>query len=1147
MRQEISLFLGNQEIEFNQPPALLYNYTENDLRNPAVVKNSYSKTLTIEGTPNNNRIFGHFWNLERIQDYGTGSYTGSYFNPLQKADFQLFLNGEIYESGYFRLDEVRKTGNNIEYDITLFGGLGSFFYNLTYSHYDNEIEGPDKLSLKDLVYYDPYGGNPDYAEKLDFVINKETLNLAWDTICNELGAPSDPRFRIINFAPCYNGLPKDFDANKVLINYAHLERPDHVYDTGLGAYFPSKKVDDSKVYTTFPPMEETPDLLVETYGYALGEAPEELTEWEAGNDLRSYLQRPVLRVKALIDACCNPANNLGYKVELDPTFFRDDNPYYERAWLTMPMLPSLDFKKTQKTNVSGASLSPILPVYGRYSLDTPSIPLAQYTNAEIGLVIKFNPTGTIPAGTTHLDTNFYEYYHKNFLTEPREWHDNGVILAQAIAYNQANEAVGYSDLYYLTSKAPSDSTFFDPDYSNFKVCWENDFRADYEDYIFPTGGKWYVPVPRVQVVKGRFEKVDGEWLWCDYDHNPQALGFKFNGLTEGFDHLELKICPLTRHGEDYLKRRPHSSQSGTAITYRRLAYLYNPSYVTKKGKPDPGYDSRYDGYFSYDLDSVKLVSEKIDGFFSGTEITSDVLLSTDKTPCDYLLSYCKQFGLYFYKDPNEHADDESTYPKGVIHILTRNSFYDTENIVDLEKLIDRSKPMKITPQIPATKWYDFGLELNESEASTDYQNTYNVPFGTQRVNTGYNFNSEKTDVFKDNAFKGGIDVLEKNKYYYYPDWNYYLSGTSDRNVHYGLPTYAYNGLKVTLYRQEDGKLATLDVDMAPEELPTARPYRNTVNLRGYDLFEKPQFYTSGHEAGDGDGVLLFLDYASPESGDLVYGKIPFWLTDDLDEMNTLNGGKPCWIMTAREHDTDGNQIAIRRNVIPHFSRYMTRNGRIIHTWDMGKTESLYVPDYTPTEGMTIYERMWKDFTGDMYNVNTKLLKCYCLIESRPNPEWLRRFYWFDNSIWRLNSITDWNVSSYDTTAMEFIKVMDLNDYTTLTIHEAGDCHVAFDQNRIINVGGTVTGYAYAQDLGIIWLADTYTVVYDDGTREEYSTSNVEFEQPASDDPLCGYGKAKFTFEVPANTTGKRRTFYLGVNEDAMNGATAKPAVLTQGI
>lgn len=57
MRQYIELYIDNQLVEFREVPRILLTYTHNELHNPTVVKNTFSKTLTIDGTPNNNKIF----------------------------------------------------------------------------------------------------------------------------------------------------------------------------------------------------------------------------------------------------------------------------------------------------------------------------------------------------------------------------------------------------------------------------------------------------------------------------------------------------------------------------------------------------------------------------------------------------------------------------------------------------------------------------------------------------------------------------------------------------------------------------------------------------------------------------------------------------------------------------------------------------------------------------------------------------------------------------------------------------------------------------------------------------------------------------------------------------------------------------------
>ena len=205
MRNDVRLFINEQEIEFSKDPQILFNYKETELHNPTVVRNSFTKQITVEGTPGNNDIFGHIWDLTRIQ--------GDNFNPIRKTDFQLFVNGELYQKGYVKLDKVTRTNNTTEYSLTLYGNLGSFFYNLTY---DQDDASNAKKTLASLNY----STNDQLEPDLEFTINKDTVKEAWDSLTGEIGRID--KWDIINFIPALNGIPEDFDASKVLINFNEL-------------------------------------------------------------------------------------------------------------------------------------------------------------------------------------------------------------------------------------------------------------------------------------------------------------------------------------------------------------------------------------------------------------------------------------------------------------------------------------------------------------------------------------------------------------------------------------------------------------------------------------------------------------------------------------------------------------------------------------------------------------------------------------------------------------------------------------------------------------------------------------------------------------------------------------------------------------
>lgn len=1077
MRQELNLFIGDREVEFNQPPEIMYNYTQTEATNPTVVKNSYSKTITIEGTSQNNDIFGHIWNLERVQYYGVGVYTGADFNPLQKADFTLYLNGEIYEEGYCRLDEVRKEGNNIEYDITLYGGLGSFFYNLTYSHNEaGEVEGPDKLTLADLDYSCEEEG--DISPDLSFKIDKDTVWDAWQTVVGgngdiaaysedevkeKGGRPNaflyDNKWKIINFAPCYNGIPENLDAAKVLINK----------DGFADEHIPASITENEETYTN-------------VNGYLLAETNEEMTEWET-RDLRSYLQRPVINMRRLILACCNPDNNGGYTVDLDSHFFNLDNPYWQDSWMTLPLLENTTSYTKSETTITQGTLEKAENYL--YNIKATGISTyATYNSLDLELKVTLTPDDTTNP-FYYLSSHVSGKYLFPGLSYIRYYNKRSSIIVQMVAFDGAGGIVAVSNAYELTTGFPTRTGV---------AIWGNnttDFATD------------EIPVPKYQVLNGSFmQNDDGVYVWS-MGMKEKPLKFSF-GAIENASRIALKIMTPECETWRYYTQLISDSYS---------AWNKNASVLSVYTK---AFDNLDDGVkldkarglnlhtatVNYEITDISMSVSDYSSVISGTYISKDALLSTDKTPCDYLLSYCKMFGLYFYKEPDNK----------VIHIMDRNTFYDTTDVVDLSKLIDRGKAMKITPQSPASKWYTFAQESTESEANTDYNATYGYDYGLQRINTGYNFDAESTELLKDNAFKSGVQVLEQSKNYL-------------KNI-INEPFYLFNGCKVTYFKPSSDGFDTaekeMDIHAFSEEWLKTLYFHANDKLKRYDLFSKPQFHKADNAATDGDGVLLFFSVQQDTS---YNPDITYWITDDVEDMMELNDGTPCWLLTSQvtnpnKKDAEGNavKIAYPINSLPMFSRnvvYGGISGTITHSWDFGNPQETFVPELKTSREQGIYHKYWKGYINDMYSVNTRVLTCYVLLENRPNPDWLRRFYWFDNAIWRLNKIVDWNVSSYDTTQMEFIKVQDLNNYKVAKIEPTGDWYIKLNASTIGAEGGTITGVVYYQS-GLNWAwSDYLSYESEDGTVKG-SVLPCDIINPCTSTT----GTVNITITVPANTTGK---------------------------
>lgn len=1046
MYNDIRLFIGGRQVEFSDPPQILYNYSVTDFTNPTVVKNGYSKTITVEGTPDNNDLFGHIWRLDRTT-------TENNFNPIRKAPFELFVNGEKYESGYVRLNNIKKTGNIIEYEITLFGGLGSLFFALSYAGEDTNR----KLTLADLKYNMVWDGI-ESEPNLDFTINKDTVNTAWATLAENRSLIANTTWDVLNFAVTSEGIPSDFDAEKVLVN-------------SRGTDF----VKEKDGYKTFI------NDYVSNNGFFLGEANQELT-MDNTFDLRSYLLRPVVKVYRVLQAIRNPDINGGFELDFDYHFFNSDNPYYVDGWMTLKNLRELDIEKQDETTITGATFTPNSnnKVYTlNYNKPAGSTP----TGLHLETQMVFNPS------TTTSVSNLYTYRkYENptlgkalFGSKIKEQEVSSAVFIQAFAYNERREVVAQSKAYCCASY----QFLAGPD------------KLKFQDYYNKKGQK-------VEFVSGKFHRVNGGYVFTDFNNNAINFSFDLDGME--FNTVEIEVQRMWSIAD---------------ITNALLANWYKgaqtdvdvlQSYTAMTITGSTGIDSptamalgRVNGQVGFVANNVEIKS-RIDGkSFSGTKITKDKLLATDYTPADFLLSFCKLFGLYFFKDPLEESSDPIRYPNGVIHICDRDTFY-TDEFVNLHSYIDRGKDINIVPTVAENKWYEFGLEGIGSEAQEKYLSSYGYPYGHQLINTSMNFNNDTSQLYDGNVFKSGVMVWEKNKFFNY-------SST--------VPAYMRYKFNYQLYSGSTSEIKTLDMTYPSTILPAVAI--NADGLDYYDSIPKLQVHKDDLESNDGSNVLLFFNgfnNTMTEDRQIVW----YYLTDDLDEMADLNDGNPCWLFTLPTMETDalGRRIAIKRQSLPVFSTDIMAGNAITHTWNFGHPQETYIPSSYSTDGDSIYDKCWRDYIRDLYNVDTRKLTCYVRLLGKPNPSMLRKWYWFDNAVWRINAIKDWNISSLEPTIVEFVKVLDIDDYKLERITSRGRVYIIFDQTEIGYSGGVITGRVIAQNPTNAWtFADYFGATDELGNTTTFSTEDYVT-------PLTGVGaEVQFRMTVPANTGLTPRTFTLG--------------------
>lgn len=956
MRQNLHLYIGDMEVEFNQPPDILYTYQTTELTNPTVIKNSFSKQITIYGSPQNNNIFGQYWDVERLQ--GTSNGIGAYFNPSKKVPFTLYINGDIYESGYVKLDEVKIVeGKSIEYNITLYGGLGQFFYNLS-----TDWNTGNKRTLADLNYYEW----SESTEPLDlsFIINKDTVASAWTSI------NSNDVYSVINFAPVYAGIPDNLDADKVVMNFNNLMA------------FPSATTKDDKTYTT-------------SNGYALATLPQKLMSEEV-RDYRSYLQTPVIRVKNVLEAICRPENNSGlydngYEVDLDSDFFNTTNPYYWDSWMTLPLLANLEFDYSGGTPTAYTGSFTTAYTANGYIY---TFPLSAATTASNTTVKISFDLGVVCPGTPQ--SNLYMYYTRLKGRGTRVYYRNayGIQLyaSNTLSTSLENILAG-SDVKWLTGEQ----------------------KYDYQDAVNTNQYRKKYNNSNIETIIGNFVNV------------PSSVQYVFNKRIEltcdlpvGSTCFKIQIarCNVLNNSEKNMLFTSTSPNSGEKREATLLPFRTLPS----------------------DDKSVTLQEADEGSSYSNRYISKQMLLGTEFSPADFLLSYCKQFGLYIYKD---RVEDK-------IYIKTRENFYHRDKVIDIQDKIDRLKDIYVKPLNIDYGFFSLSNTAENSKFENDYTQKYGKIYGQKIIATGYDFNADTKDLIS-SSFKGAVQAKEMSQYFYRP-----LA-----DIH----PYPFNGMKYTLYEDGNYESGTTDVAVNIFEIPQ---YFNPYNSEfpGYDLVSKPIFYDATKKPLNTEYVMLFFN------GYEYVGNFNWNLTDDIGAMYKLNNN-PCWLLTVESADTNGNVIAKPIEQFPKFSRWYEGNKWMIYSWDFGSPRELYVPDMTNNDEGNIYYNYFKTYYEDAYDVNSKVVEAY-VINTDFKEEDLRYFYWFDNAIWRLNKIEDYNVTSFDGTKCQFIKVQDINNYTNEEATTELWIKVELDKYVLPQSGGTIVGTVKTSDNGP-WNIEGYEI------------------------------------------------------------------------
>jgi len=197
----IEIIAGQYKFDVTNDVGIPLTYQIDDIKDIGSRNTSFSKTITLPGTDNNNKLFGMFFSPQKFIDKNLSlsqpdANVGTYFNPNISTDIQLFKDGMQIFTGTMKLLQVNKTEGVFEYEVALFGELGGLYFAI------KNFNGK-RLRLEDL------GWNPTTLDTYDDtrittwsqigVIGNEEVVYPYINYANQIS----PDISVRNYRPAY--------------------------------------------------------------------------------------------------------------------------------------------------------------------------------------------------------------------------------------------------------------------------------------------------------------------------------------------------------------------------------------------------------------------------------------------------------------------------------------------------------------------------------------------------------------------------------------------------------------------------------------------------------------------------------------------------------------------------------------------------------------------------------------------------------------------------------------------------------------------------------------------------------------------------------------------------------------------------------
>jgi hypothetical protein len=169
------LFIEGHRLDITKTASALMTFSIDDVRDFSARSTTWSKTVILPGTSNNNKAFGHIFQIGRSNAFNSSAPNVNFnFNASKSANVILFQDQMQTFKGVLRLLQINYSnglGGRVEYEVNLSGNLsalsatltGKLLEDLDFSNYDQTY------SIYNIIQsWDNSGGAGIYYPLIDF-------------------------------------------------------------------------------------------------------------------------------------------------------------------------------------------------------------------------------------------------------------------------------------------------------------------------------------------------------------------------------------------------------------------------------------------------------------------------------------------------------------------------------------------------------------------------------------------------------------------------------------------------------------------------------------------------------------------------------------------------------------------------------------------------------------------------------------------------------------------------------------------------------------------------------------------------------------------------------------------------------------------